>query len=179
MCCCWVTTVRPFIFIPEWWWLVCLFIPLQAEVRVGLNKTLAKHPGETSERYGKQLQFIFFPHLTSNCLYSTYDGGQHDEEGRDSFLQNALHRHPETTAALRKTVSLFQGTQNISLQRGLPSPLARAPAWVQTVCTARVLHVGADFLPGSQPQLRSSLLSSTIAPQWLWASHSVPQFPQL
>lgn len=30
-----------------------------------------------------------------------------------------------------KTMSLFQGTQNVSLQRGLPSPFARAPAWVQ------------------------------------------------
>lgn len=76
------------------------------------KKTLAKHPRENSELYGKQL--VFFPYLTSNCL-SKYDGGGDVKEDRDSSLQKALHRHPETTATLRKTVSLLQGTQNISL----------------------------------------------------------------
>jgi len=68
--------------------------------------------------------FIFFPHLTSNCWDSKY-GGEYGEEDRDRYLQKALHRHPETTAALKRTVTLFEGTPNISWQRGLPSPLAR------------------------------------------------------
>lgn len=99
------------------------------EERVELNKALAKHPGETS---GKQLAFIFLPYLTSNCLDNKCDGGRYGEKDRDSFLQKALHKHPETTVALEKAVAQTISRVSDHLIATWPSsPLSRAPAGVR------------------------------------------------
>lgn len=98
-----------------------MFIPLRAEVRVGLNKTLAKHPGETVNPMESSWQFVFFPHLTSNCSDSSYNGGHYGKGDRDSYLQKALRRHLEATAALS---AFFKGlkTSHCNVVFPVPSP---------------------------------------------------------
>lgn len=156
MCCPCVSAVGPFIFTREWWWLICLFIPLQAEVRVGLNKTLAKHPGETMNSMESSWQFIFFPYLTSNCLDSKYDGGRYGKEDRDSFLQKSIgvlrQQQPSKVCEPYSRVSKYL--------IAVWSSLARAPAWVQMVCTAWVCMSGQT---SSWDRSRScTLLSSAL-----------------
>ena len=173
MCCHCVTAVGPLICTWEQQWLICLFTPLRAEGRVGLSKTLAKHPGESRELYGKQPAVHFLSSFDLKLL------GQQIWRwvwwrGQGQVSAESAAQAPWDNSSTQKDCDPFwRDSKHL-----MATWSAQSPGQRQTVCTARGLHGWARFLLGSPPQLRSSLPSSATAPRWLWASHSLPPFPQ-
>lgn len=99
---------------PERSWLLCLFTSLRAEARAGLNKTLAKYPGETREHNGKLLA-VCFPSLFALRLFGLQIRWRlMSQRGQGQLCAESTARESQESSSAAETEP-FSRDQNISL----------------------------------------------------------------